>query len=48
MDNYIKFILDIMNKLVYDDNVQVLSLCTTKIYDADPSVTTQVNPIYLR
>jgi Holliday junction resolvase RusA-like endonuclease len=48
LDNYIKFILDIMNKLVYDDDVQVVSLRTTKIYDADPSVTTQVKPIYLR
>jgi Holliday junction resolvase RusA-like endonuclease len=47
-DNYIKYIQDVMNKLVYDDDVQIVSVWGTKAYREEASVTVQVRPIYLR
>lgn len=36
-DNIAKIILDSLNGVAYDDDAQVVSLCVTKLYDADES-----------
>ena len=45
-DNYAKCALDLANKIVWDDDSQVVSLYVNKRYDADPRMIIEVVSIY--
>ncbi len=36
LDNYLKFYLDAMNNLIYEDDSQIVVLCSEKRYDVKP------------
>lgn len=46
LDNYIKFYLDVMNGLVYNDDNQVCQLYARKIYSGEPKTVISVSEIY--
>lgn len=44
LDNYLKFYLDVLNDIAYDDDRQVVELWTTKIYSLNPRVEIRFGP----
>lgn len=47
LDNYLKFYLDVMNKIVYLDDNQVAEIICKKVYTDSPSVKIKVNNLTL-
>lgn len=46
LDNYVKFYLDVMNGLVYNDDNQVCQLYARKIYSGEPKTVISVSELY--
>jgi len=45
LDNYIKFVFDVLNKIAYNDDSQIVSLSSKKIYSKTPGVTIEISKI---
>ena len=45
LDNYIKFVFDVLNKIAYDDDSQIVALTAKKTYSGNPGVTIELTEI---
>lgn len=45
VDNLAKFVLDVLNKIAYEDDRLVSKLTCEKVYSQDPRVEIEVNPL---
>lgn len=46
LDNYVKFILDIMNGIVYEDDRQVFKLYCEKIWSSNPRIDIEIEEVH--
>ncbi len=46
LDNYVKFILDIMNRIVYEDDRQVFRLNCQKIWSTNPRIEIEIQEVF--